>query len=67
VPIRFVHPLRVRNLRILTMTLLILWSALAAAALWHGLAPGLWINVGLCLIAVYFFGIGLMPARGEPT
>jgi phosphatidylcholine synthase len=63
VPIRFVHPLRVRRLRVVTLILLVVWTALALAAVVHGLAPPLWISAGLCAIAVYFFAVGLLPAR----
>jgi phosphatidylcholine synthase len=67
VPIRFVHPFRVRSLRGMTIVLLTLWAMLAAWSLWLGLAPGLWVSGALCLIAGYFFVIGLLPARGNPT
>jgi phosphatidylcholine synthase len=67
VPIRFVHPFRVRLLRGPTVALLSLWAALALAAVKQGLAPEPWIAAALCLIAGYFFVIGLLPPRGEPT
>ena len=67
VPVRFVHPLRVRRLRPVTIALLLLWSVLAIAAVWQGLAPPPWINAALCLIAVYFVVAGLLPARGDDT
>jgi phosphatidylcholine synthase len=66
VPIRFVHPFRVRRLRTVTVALLTLWAALALAAVRQGLAPDLWVSAALCLIGVYFVGVGLLPARGEP-
>jgi phosphatidylcholine synthase len=66
VPIRFVHPLRVRRLRRVTVALLTLWAALALAAVKQGLAPEPWIAAALCLIAGYFFVIGLLPSRGDP-
>ena len=39
VPIRFVHPLRVRRFRVLTVTLLALWAVLASVAVQQGLKP----------------------------
>jgi phosphatidylcholine synthase len=63
VPVRFVHPFRVRRWRPLTVTLLALWAALALAAVLQGLAPEPWIVVILCAIALYFLGFGLLPAR----
>jgi phosphatidylcholine synthase len=62
-PIRFVHPFRVRSLRTVTVSVLALWALLASIALWHNLAPPLWVVTGLCLIGVYFLGIGLLPTR----
>jgi phosphatidylcholine synthase len=67
VPIRFVHPFRVRYLRAPTVALLTLWAALALAAVRQGLSPEPWIAAALCLIAVYFFVVGLLPIRPDPT
>src|SRR4051812_13973464 len=61
VPVRFVHPFRVRRLRTVTVALLTLWAALALAAVRQGLAPEFWITAALCLIAVYFLFPGLLP------
>ena len=66
VPIRFVHPFRVRRLRTVTVALLTLWAALALAAVKQELAPAPWISAALCLIAVYFVLVGLLPARSDP-
>ena len=65
VPVRFVHPLRVRRFRVLTITLLALWAILAAVAVQQGLKPGFWIDAALCLIGVYFLGFGLLPMRDQ--
>lgn len=62
-PIRFVHPLRVRRWRALTVTLLGLWAVLAFVAVVQGLAPEPWVGVVLCAIGLYFFGVGLLPSR----
>ncbi len=67
VPIRFVHPFRVRRLRAVSVALLALWVVLALAAVLHGLAPDLWITLALCVIAVYFLIAGLLPARETAT
>jgi phosphatidylcholine synthase len=63
VPIKFVHPFRVARFRALTVALLTLWAVLAFAAISQGLKAGVWINVALCLIALYFLGFGLLPVR----
>jgi len=66
-PVRFVHPLRVRSFRALTVSLLALWVVLAFVAVMQGLAPPLGVTAALCLIAVYFLVIGLLPANRAPT
>lgn len=65
VPVKFVHPFRVNWLRALTIAMLALWAVLAAAALLAGLKPPVWISAGLCAIAAYFLGIGLLAARDQ--
>jgi phosphatidylcholine synthase len=65
-PIRFVHPIRVRSLRALTLALLALWAVLAGIALYEGLTPAVWVSVALCVIAGYFLLVGLLPQRGPP-
>jgi len=67
VPVRFVHPLRVRRFRVLTVSLLALWTVLAFVAMVQGLAPPLGVTAALCLIAVYFLVIGLFRANSAPT
>jgi len=65
VPIRFIHPLRAARWRPLNMALLVLWSALALAALAYDLNPDLWITAGLCATGLYFIAADLLrfPAR----
>jgi phosphatidylcholine synthase len=63
VPVRFVHPFRVARWRALTVALLALWAVLALVAVLQELAPNGWVTAVLCLIAVYFLVIGLLPAR----
>jgi phosphatidylcholine synthase len=66
-PIKFVHPIRVRRFRRLTLGVLLLWAALALVALLQGLAPQPWVTAALCLIGIYFLVIGLVPARAGAT
>ena len=62
-PVVFVHPLRVRRLRPLTIAATIAWLALAAVAIVEGLQPQVWVKVGLAALAVYFL---LMPLARRP-
>lgn len=64
IPIRFLHPLRVRHWRWLNVALLALWALLAIATLIAGLEPGPVVVVPLCAIALYFFVAGLF---GRPA
>lgn len=62
-PVKFVHPLRVRSLRGVTIGLMVIWAVLAALAIAENLDADTWIVVGLCFIAVYFLGAGLFTRR----
>jgi phosphatidylcholine synthase len=53
VPFRFIHPMRVRRLRVLNLALLAIGSVLAMVALVRNMEPGPWITGGLCAIACY--------------
>ena len=59
-PIPFVHPFRVKRMRVLSIVLLAVWSVLAFVALLRDMMPGPWITAGLCAIALYFLGAGLL-------
>jgi phosphatidylcholine synthase len=65
VPLPFVHPFRVKTLRWLTVTLLVLWAVFAAIALGHELAPPPWITAILVGIALYFLAAGLLFRRAR--
>lgn len=64
VPIRFVHPLRVRYLRWLNITLMAVWAVLALMALFANLSPRPYVAAGLSAIALYFLGAGLLRRAG---
>ena len=59
-PLKFLHPLRVRRLRWLNIALLVAWAAFAFIAVIQNLVPGPYVTWPLVGIAVYFFGIGLL-------
>ena len=63
VPVRFVHPLRVRFFRPVTIAVLGLWLVLAMITIYAELQPELWVKVSLCVVAVYFLFFGLLPGR----
>jgi phosphatidylcholine synthase len=59
VPFPFIHPLRVRRLRALTLLLLGVGTILAVIALMRDLAPGPWITGGLVAIGLYVLAAGV--------
>jgi phosphatidylcholine synthase len=63
VPFRFIHPLRVRRLRMLNLALLAFGGLLAVVALVRQLDPGPWITGALCAIGCYVFVAGASRAR----
>ncbi len=60
VPVHFVHPVRIPHLRALTMAALVLWALLALVAVLNNLEPGFWTAAILCVLAIYFVGIGFL-------
>jgi phosphatidylcholine synthase len=62
-PFRFIHPLRVANLRAANLAALGAWSVLALYALYRHLDPGPWVAWALSAIAIYFLGVGFARPR----
>jgi len=60
VPFHFIHPVRIPHLRALTMAALIVWALLAILAVLNNLEPGFWTVATLCILAIYFVGIGFL-------
>jgi phosphatidylcholine synthase len=63
VPIHFLHPVRIARLRALTMAMVVLWAILALFAVFENLDPGPWTTGALCVLAVYFVGLGFLRRR----
>lgn len=63
VPLRVLHPFRVRKLRSLNIAALLLWAILGGYALATGLDPGSLVASLLVVVGIYFLGIGLLGAR----
>lgn len=60
VPFHVVHPVRIVHLRALTTAAMIGWVLLAGYAVTKNLDPGFWTVCGLCLLAIYFVGVGFL-------
>jgi phosphatidylcholine synthase len=52
--------MRIAHLRLLTLIAMVLWALLALLAVADNLAPGFWTVAALCVLAVYFVGIGFL-------
>lgn len=57
-PIEFIHPVRVRRLRPLTLFVTFLWAILAILTLAADLKPGPFVSVALAVASIYLAGIG---------
>ena len=60
VPFHVMHPIRIAHLRALTTAALIGWALLAGYAVINNLDPGFWTVTALCLLAIYFVGVGFL-------
>src|ERR1700730_12857307 len=60
VPFHVVHPVCIPHLRGITIAALVAWALLAIVAVANGLVPGLWTVAALCVLAIYFVGIGFL-------
>jgi phosphatidylcholine synthase len=67
VPLKWVHPVRVRRWRPLTIAMLALWSAASAVAIWQGFpaAPAIQVIIGIC--SIYLLAVGLTRSFGQPA
>jgi phosphatidylcholine synthase len=65
-PFPFVHPVRVRRFRKLTIVLLAAWAILALYAITQGMKPNGWVTAALCAIAVYVLAVGAL-RRAVPS
>ncbi len=59
-PMRFVHPLRVKQLRVVNVALMAAWAALALLTVMQNLDPSPYVKAALSSIALYFLGAGLL-------
>lgn len=58
-PLKWVHPVRVQGLRLLTLSVAIIWMTAIIIALSHGLQTTLAIRLIIAACTIYFIAIGL--------
>jgi phosphatidylcholine synthase len=59
-PFYVIHPMRIARMRTLTLAALVVWALLAAFAIDRNLNPGFWVTAMLCLLGLYFLGVGFL-------
>jgi len=62
IPVKFLHPLRVKHWRPFNVALLVIWAVLALLAVINKLQPSGYVTGPLVAIALYFFVVGLLRA-----
>jgi phosphatidylcholine synthase len=65
--VEFVHPIRVKRLRPLTLAMSAIWAALGLACLAYNLAPPTWVVVAFALVNAYFAVIGAYLQATRPA
>src|SRR5690606_2247771 len=67
-PVYFLHPVRVRRLRTLNLTIFLIWCGLGMAALVQNMEADYWIRIAIAAASLYLFCIGavmqLFPGLG---
>jgi phosphatidylcholine synthase len=68
-PVEFVHPLRVKRWRPLTIVMSVLWALLAVVALFYNLDPGPVAVIAFAVVSFYFAVVGavLQFMRDQPA
>ncbi|WP_371037088.1 MULTISPECIES: phosphatidylcholine/phosphatidylserine synthase [unclassified Rhodosalinus] len=66
-PVKFVHPVRTRRWRAVTLPVALAWTGFAGWAAWVQFDPETWAHWGLIVCSVYLLGAGaaqqILPAR----
>ncbi|MEQ3624339.1 MAG: phosphatidylcholine synthase [Marinobacter sp.] len=69
-PLKFIHPVRTRRWRALSLPVALAWTGFAAWAAWVSFDPESWAHWGLVVTSVYLLGVGvvqqMLPARATP-
>jgi phosphatidylcholine synthase len=56
--VKFVHPVRTRRWRVVTLPMALAWTALAGAAAWLDFAQPHWVTLGLIVTSIYLMVAG---------
>jgi phosphatidylcholine synthase len=59
VPMRWVHPMRVKRFRMVTALACVVWAGAAALVVWYGFPAGQYIKAALLVVLAYGVGLSL--------
>lgn len=59
-PVKFIHPVRTRRWRLLSLPMAVLWTICTGVAAWTGFAPNSWAVWGLVASSAYLLGAGAL-------
>lgn len=66
-PLKFIHPVRTRRWRALSLPVALVWTGLATWAAWSGFAQPDFVTAGLIATSLYLMLVGIvqqaLPAR----
>jgi len=66
VPMRWVHPMRVKKLWMPTALACVIWAAAAAVAVWYGFPAGVYAKTALIVVLIYGVGLSLWWPMADP-
>ncbi|SDI59178.1 CDP-alcohol phosphatidyltransferase family protein [Aliiruegeria lutimaris] len=58
--LRFIHPVRTRRWRAISLPMIMIWTICAAWAAWVSFDPQSWARLGLVLSSIYLLGAGIL-------
>ncbi len=58
-PLKFIHPVRTRRWRMVSLPMALAWTGFAGWAAWVGFHPGSWAHWGLMVTSLYLLGAGI--------
>jgi phosphatidylcholine synthase len=58
-PLKFVHPVRTKRWRIVTLPVALLWICFAGLAAWYNFAENSWSHWGLTITGIYLLFVGI--------
>jgi phosphatidylcholine synthase len=58
-PLKFIHPVRTRRWRVVSLPVALAWTGFAGWAAWVNFHPQSWAHTGLIVTSIYLLGAGI--------